>query len=338
MDIDFYKIAQTYFQGSITAEEEKLLSQFLQDSRNRALFKQWSDEWHQMAKKQASDKTKAAWMRLMESQKREEQGVQAENLRPSVVETRRQVPSRKRYWYYAAAAVALLLIGIGSALWLFNNDTAEAPYMAQTGKHEQKTLILPDGTQVTLNSESTLACADDFGKNDRRISFEGEAVFVVQKDAERPFVIQVGDYSVTVLGTHFNLSAYQQDNAYTLALIEGSVKVKYQQDSVIMQANEQLRFDRQNATFDKEVIQAASADAWTHGRIEFDNIILQDLVQKLERQYEVNIDIEDPQIAREQVYISISMDEDFEDVCAALEALLPVSISKQNGVYVIIRQ
>lgn len=333
MNIDFYKIAQSYFQGTITAEDEKLLSQFLQESEDhRVLFKQWSDEWHDTAKTQASAKTQAAWMRLVESQKKTEQGDRTENNQPARAK-RRSISPQRKYWYYAAAAVALLLIG--SAIWLFKPDQIETPYMAQTERHEQKTVTLPDGTQVTLNGGSTLACADDFGKKDRRINFEGEGVFEVQKDARKPFVIQVGDYSVTVLGTHFNLSAYQQDNAYTLALIEGSVKVKYLQDSVMMQPNELLRFDRQTSTFEKEPFQASTADAWTHGRLEFDNILLLDLAPKLERLYDVKIQFADSQIAMEQVYISISSDESFADVCAALETLLPIDIAGDNDGYMI---
>ncbi len=333
MNIDFYKIAQTYFQGTITVEDEKLLSQFLQESeQNRLLFKQWSDEWHNVAKEQASDKTNAAWMRLVESQKKDNHSYQIE-AKQTVETKRRSVSPQRKYWYYAAAAVALLLIG--SALWLFRPDKAEAPYMAQTERHEQKTVTLPDGTQVTLNGGSTLTCAEDFGKKDRRIDFEGEGVFDVQKDAAKPFIIQVGDYTVTVLGTHFNLSAYQQDRAYTLVLIEGSVKVKYLQDSVILEPNEMLRFDRETATFEKEPFQAASADAWTHGRLEFDNILLLDLAPKLERLYDVKIQFADSQVAMEQVYISISSDESFADVCDALEALLPIDIAGDNDVYMI---
>ena len=333
MNIDCYKIAQTYFQGTITVEDEKLLSQFLQESeQNRLLFKQWSDEWHNVAKERATDKTNAAWMRMLESQKKNEQGSRTENDQ-AARSNRRSVSLQRKYWYYAAAAVALLLIG--SALWLFRSDKAEAPYMAQTERHEQKTVTLPDGTQVTLNGGSTLTCANDFGNKDRRVDFEGEGVFDVQKDAAKPFIIQVGDYTVTVLGTHFNLSAYQQDKAYTLALIEGSVKVKYLQDSVILEPNEMLRFDRETATFEKEPFQAASADAWTHGRLEFDNILLLDLVPKLERMYDVKIQFSDSQVAMEQVYISISSGESFADVCDALEALLPIDIAGNNDVYMI---
>ena len=330
MDIDFYKIAHSYFEGTITDEDEKLLSRFLQeDEQNRTQFQQWEAEWRDAARKQASDKTADAWKRMMEARKTDSKG-ETREVSPTVGKANF---SKKKYWYWAAAAVALLLIG--SALWLFLPKDSHEPFFAQTSPHEQQTVTLPDGTQVTLNGNSKLTCADDFGKRDRHITFEGEGVFDVQKDAKKPFVIQVGDYSVTVLGTQFNLSAYQQDEAYTLALIEGSVKIKYKQDSVLVKPNEQVRFDRQTGIFAKESVQAADADAWTEGRLAFEDIPLRDLARKLERIYDVRISIADAQVANEQVYISISMEESFADVCAALEALLPISIQEQNGMYII---
>lgn len=333
MDIDFYKISQTYFQGTITDEDEKLLSRFLRENeQNRAQFQQWEAEWRDAARTQASDKTAGAWKRMREAQKtegkKETSGV--------ALTVEKDTSSKKRYWYYAAAAVALLLIG--SALWLFLPKGTQEPFFAQTAPHEQQAVTLPDGTHVTLNGGSKLTCAKDFGKRNRYITFEGEGVFDVQKDAKKPFVIQVGDYSVTVLGTQFNLSAYRQDEAYTLALMEGSVRIKYKQDSVLVKPNEQVRFDRQTATFAKEPVQAADADAWTEGRLAFENIPLRDLVHKLERIYDVRISIADAQIANEQVYISISTEESFADVCAALQALLPISIQEQNGIYTIANQ
>ena len=336
MDIDFYKIAQSYFQGTITDEDEKLLSQFLQEGeQNRSLFQKWEEEWRDVARKQASGKTADAWKRMMERQQKEEMPVKEEV--PKLHEVvDQQKASKRRFGYWAAAAVALLLIG--SALWLFLPKDSHEPFLAQTAPHEQQTVTLPDGTQVTLNGGSTLTCANDFGKRDRRITFEGEGVFDVQKDAKKPFVIQVGDYSVTVLGTQFNLSAYQQDEAYTLSLMEGSVKIKHKQDSVLVSPNEQVRFDRETATFAKEPVQAADADAWTEGRLAFENIPLRDLAHKLERIYDVRISIADARVANEQVYISISTEESFADVCAALEALLPISIQEQNEIYTIVNQ
>lgn len=328
---EFYYIAQTYFRGTISAEDEVRLSAWLKESDdNRVLFRQWEDEWRKVARQQASEKTQAAFAKLMQktAQRPKPQPIQLVRSKCSPLIIRRR--------YYAAAAVALLVI-VSGALWLLRPEAHE-PFMAQTGAHEQQTITLPDGTQVTLNSLTTLACAEDFGKNDRQLTFDGEAVFHVAKDADKPFIIHVGDYSVTVLGTTFNLSAYTTDNAYTLTLMEGSVRIASQEESVVLQPHEQARFDKADGTLSVEQVRAESAAAWLSGRLEFEHIALEDLVHKLERNYDVRIRFADEAAKHEQVYISVSTDDRFEDVCSALEALLPVVISRQDDVYVVAHQ
>lgn len=334
---EYYDIAKKYFRGTISSEDEKRLSEWLKDAKNEHLFREWEDEWRTHAKAEASERTKAAWAKLQASGKLkvESQEPKAEGSIQLVQPVGRKLTGRG--WLRYAASVAVMAVIGALTLWLLQ-PTPQEPFMAQTGAHEQQTITLPDGTQVTLNSLTTLACAVDFGKNDRQLTFDGEAVFHVAKDADKPFIIHVGDYSVTVLGTTFNLSAYTTDNAYTLTLIEGSVRIACQEESVILQPHEQARFDKADGTLSVEQVRAESAEAWLSGRLEFEHIALEDLVHKLERNYDVRIRFADEAAKHEQVYISVSTDDRFEDVCSALEALLPVVISRQDDVYVIAHQ
>jgi len=318
---EIYHIAQAYFRGTISAADEKILSEWLKEDKHALLFRIWEAEWRGQAKAQASEKTKAAWAKIAKSQ--ELTAKNQTSVRPL------------RIFYYAAAASALLLFGV--ALWLMIPNAQES-FIAQTGAHEQQTFVLPDGTEVTMNSLSNLACAADFGKADRQISFDGEAFFHVAKDAYKPFVINVGAYSVTVLGTVFNLSAYTTDDAYTVTLLEGAVKVKYASDSVIMQPLDEVRFDKETESFELQQVQIAKADTWINGRLEFDDIELGDLAHKLEREYDVQIIFADEAIKAEKVYISISIEDNFADVCAALETLLPIHISHEDDHYTISAQ
>lgn len=341
---EYYNIAQTYFRGTISAADEKRLSEWLKDAKNEHLFREWEDEWRTQVKTEASERTKAAWAKLQASGKLkvESQEVRAKSQEPQAEGSIQLVQpvGRKltgRGWLRYAASVAVMAVIGALTLWLLQPTTQE-PFMAQTGAHEQQTITLPDGTQVTLNSLTTLACAEDFGKTDRQLTFDGEAVFHVAKDADKPFIIHVGDYSVTVLGTTFNLSAYTTDNAYTLTLMEGSVRIASQEKSVVLQPHEQARFDKADGTLSVEQVRAESAEAWLSGRLEFEHIALEDLVHKLERNYDVRIRFADEASKHEQVYISVSTDDRFEDVCSALETLLPVVISRQDDVYVIAHQ
>ena len=226
-----------------------------------------------------------------------------------------------RWKWIRYAAIGLLLIGVGSLLWLMRPGSVkeEAPFMAQTGINEQQNFVLPDGTEVTMNSHTTLACAADFGKTDRQITFDGEAEFHVTADANKPFVINVGDYNVTVLGTVFNLSAYTTDSIYTLQLTSGKVKVQYLQDSLFAETGDMVQFNTVTKQFRK--------------KLEASNILLSDLVNRLERLYDVRIEVGDTALAHETLFISINTDDSFEDVCAALETLLPVVIEKEEDHY-----
>ena len=315
---NYKQIATRYFRGTIRAAEEKQLSAWLQDDGHRALFRQWEAEWRTVAKAEASDKTRAAWERLQskaEGVRTIEYGIDGTNGKKDI---RQKSPIRLvRPWYYAAAASVVLLFGV--ALWLLRPAGADEPFIAQTSVNETKTLTLTDGTEVTLAEQTSIACVADFGKSDRKVLFEGEALFSVAKDAERPFVISVGDYSVTVLGTEFNLRAYPQDSIYTLRLLSGKVKLKHKQDSVFVEPGEIARFDVRKQTFAL--------------RMEGCEIRLGELISRLERMYDVQITLADNALAQETVYISISTDDSFADVCAALEMLLPVDVEAEDDHY-----
>ena len=307
---EFYHIAQSYFRGTISAPDEVRLSAWLKESdKNQMLFHIWEDEWRKQARSQASAKTQAAWEKL------KAQTQQASVIQP--LKPQQTVIRPLRRFYYAAAAVALLVFGV--ALWLLLPTRTGEAFIAQTAEQETQDLALKDGTEITLNPSSSLAYAADFGKKTREVLFEGEAKFSVAKDAERPFIIRTGDFSVTVLGTEFVLRAYPTDSIYTLQLTSGKVKVQYLQDSLFAETGDMVQFNTVTKQFRK--------------KLEASNILLSDLVNRLERLYDVRIEVGDTALAHETLFISINTDDSFEDVCAALETLLTVVIEKEEDHY-----
>ena len=305
---DFYQIAQQYFRGTIGATDEVRLSAWLKESdKHKMLFHLWEEDWRKQARSQASIKTQAAFTKL-----------QAQINHQSTITNQQSTVIRPlRPWYYAVAAVSLLLLGV--ALWLLLPTQTGEAFIAQTNEQETQNLTLSDGSEIVLSELSSLAYAADFGKTTREILFEGEAKFSVAKDAERPFIIRVGDYSVTVLGTEFMLRAYPTDSIYTLQLTSGKVKVKYLQDSLFAETGDLVQFNTITKQFRK--------------KLEANNILLSDLVNRLERLYNVRIEVGDAALAHETLYISINTDDSFEDVSAALEALLPMVVEREEDHY-----
>jgi len=97
------------------------------------------------------------------------------------------------------------------------------------------TLGLSDGTQVTLNSESSITYPVSFIGNSREVTVTGEAYFEVAKDAKRPFRVTAKDMRIEVLGTHFNVNAYDDEESLKVTLLEGSVQVQSQNSKVKIQ-------------------------------------------------------------------------------------------------------
>ncbi len=302
-----YDIAKAYCRGTISAADEKRLSEWLKDDKHAQLFRIWEGEWRMQAKAQASEKTQAAWERL-QAVSHQQSAVSRQTIRPL---------SSLRWVRYAAAAMALLVFGV--AMWLLLPKQSNEGFIAQTTEQETQNLALTDGSKIVLSELSSLACAADFGKKSREVLFEGEASFSVAKDAERPFIIRVGDYSVTVLGTEFVLRAYPTDSIYTLQLTSGKVKLQYAQDSLLAETGDLVQFNTITKQFRK--------------KLEASNILLSDLVNRLERLYDVRIEVGDTALANETLFISINTDDSFEDVCAALETLLPVEITQEDDHY-----
>lgn len=122
-------------------------------------------------------------------------------------------------WMRIAAAL-LLIAAAGFVINFFIGRSAETRFETLA---EATTVNLPDGSIVTLNRNSSLSYARDFNSKLRRVVLQGEAFFEVTKDAHRPFVIATGEAMVKVVGTSFNVSAYDADPDVTVTVAEGRV-------------------------------------------------------------------------------------------------------------------
>lgn len=124
-------------------------------------------------------------------------------------------------WWKAAAAAALILAGT-AAFW-FTRQPAMLVATAPAGN--SSFVELPDGSRVWLNVRSSLEYAGDMRKNGREVFLRGEGYFEVSPNQKQPFIIHTNDLSVQVLGTSFNLKAYDEDAALETTLVDGKIAV-----------------------------------------------------------------------------------------------------------------
>lgn len=158
----------------------------------------------------------------------------------------------------------------------------------------QYSIVLPDGTRVWLNAASSLRFPTAFAGKTREVTLQGEAYFEVAQDAQHPFVVQLAKGSVEVLGTHFNISDYADEQAVTTTLLEGAVRV--QQDGVgrVLKPGEQANWHRDNSKPQIILADTEAAIAWKNGLFTFSNTDINVVMRQLARWYDVEVIYPEP--------------------------------------------
>lgn len=217
--------------------------------------------------------------------------------------------SYKWYRTWSVAAVAIVLLGLitVTAYWQgsrqiqsnFSDIVVEAPLGSKTK------LTLPDGSTVWLNAGSKMVYSQGFGVRDRRLAFQGEGYFEVEKNDEMPFLVQTHDVNVTVVGTKFNFRNYPEDEEAVVELLEGKVALENQlkEESVrYLSPNEKMVLHKATGKMDITSAKVKEATLWTENILLFDEDLLPDIVRELERSYHVQIEIENEDLKQTRFY------------------------------------
>ncbi|MCW2263107.1 MULTISPECIES: FecR family protein [Sphingobacterium] len=158
----------------------------------------------------------------------------------------------------------------------------------KTRNGETYKVQLADGTKVWLNAASTLQFRADLQHNGtRQVQLVGEAYFEVAKDAKHPFVVHTSQQTIRVLGTHFNVSAYQNNPTGATTVLEGRVSVKHQASEHVLNAGEQALTSTTGTVVTKT--DPKSAVDWQQGDFALNNIKFDDAMQKIARWYNIEV-------------------------------------------------
>ena len=192
---------------------------------------------------------------------------------------------------FSVAASLLICLSIGAG-WLFLKEKEPVMVSVATAEGEMLSLTLPDGSLVTLNSQSSLSYAEDFKGAERTVVLDGEALFDVVKDKEKRFVVKSDTVSVCVYGTKFNIQAYDSNENVEVSLLEGNVKVKAMERQAELQPGEQAVLSSDG--FGKQRVDVQRVTAWKDGVVAFEDERLGDLMDKLCRWYDIQVFYQNP--------------------------------------------
>ena len=278
MDKIYYKeLIEKYFDGNITDAEIKELSDWIKNDRH---LQNWREE--EFAKSDAVVNPvlrDERFARIKEQTQGKEETQGKENSR-----TIRMNP-----WKWAAAIVLPICIAFFTYYLIDSSQTVGAPFIVKADKGDKATIELPDGTNVVLNSASQLSYLNNFGENVRRVQLNGEAYFKVAHDEKHAFIVQVGDLEVKVLGTSFNVSAYEDAKDVTVVLLEGKVGVYAQKMSHIMKPGDKIEYNKATHKITATQVHPSDYIEWTKGNIYFEKESLENIMKTLSRIYDVEI-------------------------------------------------
>jgi transmembrane sensor len=176
-----------------------------------------------------------------------------------------------------------------------------------------------------LNSGSMLSYSLPFSHN-RKVKIEGEGWFEVKHDEDHPFEINTGNSTVKVLGTKFNVSAYQSENYVEVVLQNGKVEFQDNEDHEKMMLFPSERLVFQNGIIRKSVTDPAKYTSWTEGKLVFKGDPMTEVARRIERWYNVKVELGDKELEKYS-FRATFQDDKLEDVLRFLSLTSPITYS-----------
>jgi len=188
-------------------------------------------------------------------------------------------------------------------------------------------IVLSEGTHVWLNSGTSIKFPAQFGTDKREIYISGEAYFEVARDEKTPFIVYAGEIATKVLGTEFNISAYEDANFVETTLVNGSIEILDNSNHKIvrLKPGQQLFYSTNPKNVSVSEVDTHPYLAWKNGELTFRNKTLKELKPKLERWYNVDITFADPKVEEFKFSGTILKDKPFDQVLMAIKLTLPIS-------------
>lgn len=278
----FEHLTDTYLRGKAAVSEEAELLQAIQTSKEQELlFRNRSEEWNPLEDAEPDPDIDRQWERIST--------IIAPPLRPSIA-------PRRTIWFSIAAAVALLIIS-GISFYMRKQSPAgrsETDWQTILAQGEDRPFVLPDGSSVYLCEGSELSYPKVFASQRREVSIRGEAFFEVTHRADQPFVVNASGLSVTVLGTAFSVQTADNGNEVSVILVEGKVRLAdaRQQELGDLYPNQKADYSVKDNHYAVSEVDAERLTSWRKGIISYDNASIEEIVQLIEKNYNITLTYE----------------------------------------------
>lgn len=306
------EIISRYFRGQLLDSEYDLLSEALQYKTNREYF----------------ETAKHDWEKHPELDELGHQNIKRLNYQINNKLTQSFPIIARRLWFKVASVAAILLSGlfIGSALtYLISERSGSEQLVFETPRGEKSFVKLPDGSEVWLNASSRLVY-NTFSSHRREVELKGEAFFKVAKDEKAPFIVKTNACEVEVLGTTFNVMAYDEFGREEITLLNGRVNVHLNGTEKVLMPGQALALKDHQYLI--EEVNAAESSGWVENKFNFRNIPLSELMKRLENWYDVDITLENTTGREVNFTGTFKNEETIWQVLDAIKVYTPITYKK----------
>lgn len=328
-----------YLSNECSEEEKAEVEAYLAlDPENRQLAASMKAVWDTPEPRRETSDVSRLWDEVAEKA-----GISA---RPEVL-SHKGIVSRVVEWWqpgapqirvYAAAAVLLITTSLA---FLWASEMVTFPWDSQAAQFETRTvangardkLILADGTRITLDAGSRLRYPEVFSGDTRDVFLSGEGYFEVASDAEKPFVVHADRAVVKVLGTRFNMRAWQMDKTVTVAVVEGKVSLGSEetvQESVVIANGQASTLPESGPPAEPYPVDIEKHMGWMRNEVFFERAPLGEILYQLERWHNVRFVLEDSSIAAEQLTVHIR-GKALDDVLELISVLTGLDYQRTGG-------
>lgn len=273
-----------YFNGACSPKKVDIIERWIKAS----------DENKTMAKRVQA---LSVMVRTERNLRNNHQALNLEKAKQRISKNRRRV-SLRRSLEIAAAVLLLPLTGWLSYSYLTNNKINDSIVEVRMAPGMIGTILLPDSSQVWLNSNSTLRYPAHFGGDKREVTLNGEGYFKVSKDKKHRFVVNTPrkDVKIEVLGTEFNIDAYAANEFISTTLVNGKVKLYYtdsdnHENSVFMEPNDKMVYNKCTSTLKEEKSNLQSSISWRNDQVVLNETPLQDVLWILSKRFNVEFEV-----------------------------------------------
>lgn len=244
-------------------------------------------------------------------------------------------------WTTATAAAILVAFFLSISLFfdvqLKNDHLVQLQEITAPNGHIEK-LTLPDGTKVWLNPGSSIIYKNDFTKETiRDVRLNGQAYFEVAKNPKKPFILEMGDIGLKVLGTTFNVCNYKEDHTIKIALKEGKVSLfegAYENavNYTDLHPGQMAQYTKGQSGFAIQEANVNQLSSWINGVLTFRDETMSNVFRQLERWYNVKILVSDPEI-NDYLFTATIKTESLSQILTLLEFTSPIQceVLKDSG-------